>query len=57
MFEWLKEQSIKKESPMFEEFKDGMKAKERSKLLELLIKDRNESLAFLLRYTLYSSEI
>jgi len=42
---------------MFEEFKDGMKEKERSKLLELLIKDRNESLAFLLRYTLYSSEI
>uniref|UniRef100_A0A915M9P5 Uncharacterized protein n=1 Tax=Meloidogyne javanica TaxID=6303 RepID=A0A915M9P5_MELJA len=40
---------------MFEEFKDGMKAKERSKLLELLIKDRNESLAFLLRYTLYST--
>uniref|UniRef100_A0A915NL08 Uncharacterized protein n=1 Tax=Meloidogyne floridensis TaxID=298350 RepID=A0A915NL08_9BILA len=55
LFEWLKEQSIKKESPMFEEFKDGMKAKERSKLLELLIKDRNESLAFLLRYTLYST--
>nr|CAD2157978.1 unnamed protein product [Meloidogyne enterolobii] len=57
LFEWFKEQSIKKESPMYEEFKDGMIAKEQSKLLELLIKDRNESLAFLLRYTLYSSEI
>ncbi|CAK5100243.1 unnamed protein product [Meloidogyne enterolobii] len=40
---------------MYEEFKDGMIAKEQSKLLELLIKDRNESLAFLLRYTLYST--